>query len=70
METASGKQNKPSFDPQLIANFQQVWDNIFHRPWRFYTKISRRAILIIKMRSFYSLTIGIIPIQNYFWMDN
>lgn len=34
MEIASRKQVKPSFDPQLIANFQQVWDSTFHQPWR------------------------------------
>src|SRR5512145_590009 len=34
METVSEKHIKPSFDPQLIANFQQVWDSTFHQPWR------------------------------------
>jgi hypothetical protein len=34
MENASIRPIKPSFDPQLIANFQQVWDSTFHQPWR------------------------------------
>jgi len=34
MENANGKHIEPSFDPQLIANFQHVWDSTFHQPWR------------------------------------
>lgn len=34
MKTVSRKRIKPSFDPQLIANFQQVWDSTFHQPWK------------------------------------
>lgn len=34
MEIASTKRIKRSFNPQLIANFQQIWDSTFHQPWR------------------------------------
>lgn len=29
MKITSGKQIKPNFNPQIIANFQQVWDSTF-----------------------------------------
>lgn len=33
METLSGKKIKANFDPQLIADFQTLWNETHHRQW-------------------------------------
>lgn len=34
METLSGTKLKPTFNPQLIADFETVWNEIFHYQWQ------------------------------------
>ena len=33
MSTVSGDKMKPTFDPQLIADFQSVWNETYHKTW-------------------------------------
>jgi hypothetical protein len=34
METLSGVKLMDSFDPQFIADFDEIWDATFHMMWR------------------------------------
>ncbi|WP_048181181.1 hypothetical protein [Methanosarcina siciliae] len=34
LETLSGIRMKPSFNPQLIAGFDEIWDETFHQKWQ------------------------------------
>ncbi|AAM06350.1 TPA: hypothetical protein HA338_00460 [Methanosarcina acetivorans] len=34
LETLSGIRMKPSFDPKLIAAFDKIWNETFHKKWQ------------------------------------
>lgn len=34
LQTLGGSVLKPTFDPSLVANFQEKWDETFHQTWR------------------------------------